>query len=90
MLIDNGAGGAWGTFKQSIDTYDAGYIPWNAVLRGSNMAYIWADSATATNPLSGWVAVARDTLLHKPNGERIEKGVACTHHEVVCITRCVQ
>ena len=46
VLIDNGADGAWGTFNQSIDTYDAGYIPWNAVLRGSNMEYIWADNVT--------------------------------------------
>ena len=46
LLMDNGAAGAWGVFQTSINMYDAGYIPWNAVLRGSNMEYLWADNVT--------------------------------------------
>ncbi len=46
VLIDNGANGPWGTFAQSVNMYDAAYIPWNAVLRGSNMEYVWADNVS--------------------------------------------
>ena len=46
VLMDNGTDGAWGIFEQSIDLYEYGYIPWNGILRGSNMEYIWSDNVS--------------------------------------------
>jgi hypothetical protein len=46
VLIDNNSENVpWRTFGQSINTYEMEGIPWNAILRGSNMEYIWADNA---------------------------------------------
>ena len=58
VLIDNNAENIpWRTFEESISTYEMEGIPWNAILRGSNMEYIWADNAN-----NGTITTLQDAL----------------------------